>query len=532
MSLRARIILLVLLLGVVPLGLIGLWGIFVAARSGETVLRTRLEAALDETTAELNARWALQRSEALDLAEGPARRMLSEDAATGLLAAEGSGGAGARDMVLLDAEGRVRWRGGAEAAAGGIPLEVAVHASTLGSRTGTLRLTIPAATLFGELRRRPSTVGSVIGVFDDRDQALLPAPFDPRLLTRPRFRWGGDEWLTARRQLLDPPLTLVAGAPLTPYTEPVRAAVLRSTWVLLLVAACGLGLAMLLTARMTRSLESLVTAAEAVAAGDLERSVPERGRDEVSRLARAFNHMTGSLRDTLLRLTEQRSLALVGEFAADLAHEVRNPLTGIRVNLQLVEEQLPADSPALELQRAALEDIQRLDSTVTSALHAARSGRVRASSMSLDGPVARAHRAAAVQARERGVLLAPPPATLAGLRLRGDAAALEQLFLNLLLNAIQAARPGDRVALEAWQHPEGGAHVVVRDTGPGMDDEVLRRAFDPLFSTRPDGTGLGLAIARRIAAAHGGSLELESSVGGGTAAHVRLPAPPRHASEG
>jgi signal transduction histidine kinase len=108
------------------------------------------------------------------------------------------------------------------------------------------------------------------------------------------------------------------------------------------------------------------------------------------------------------------------------------------------------------------------------------------------------------------------------IKVKGDAAALERLFLNLLLNAAQALEEGGRANVTA--HPlEEEVRVMIQDTGKGIESEDLERIFEPFFSSRPDGTGLGLPIARRIAQAHGGELSVESEAGAGTTVTVRLP---------
>jgi signal transduction histidine kinase len=111
---------------------------------------------------------------------------------------------------------------------------------------------------------------------------------------------------------------------------------------------------------------------------------------------------------------------------------------------------------------------------------------------------------------------------------RGDAVALEQLLLNLLLNAAQAVESGGEVSVEV--KVEGDlAEVVVSDTGRGIPEEDLDRISEPFFSTRPEGTGLGLAIAQRIAQAHGRELEFDSTPGRGTTVRLCLPMSPPEA---
>jgi signal transduction histidine kinase len=336
------------------------------------------------------------------------------------------------------------------------------------------------------------------------------------------FTWNGERWLVARRVLDDPPVEMFAAAPLADYVVPFRAAARRGVIVLVIVAVLCVVAAAALTRRTTRALEELAATADAVASGDLGRTVRVPDGTEVGRLARAFNTMSDSLRRTLDALARRESLAAVGEFAAGLAHEVRNPLTAIRIDLQRADEKLDAESALRVPIRRALGQVERLDATVTGALRLARSGQVGDAMVDVLVPLdAAMHAAEPELARSRATLeVAFPPR--AGLSVRGDAAALEQLFLNLLLNAAQSLDDGGTVRV-AVEDGDGVVRVAIRDAGRGMSPEVRARLFEPFYTTRSDGTGLGLPLARRIARAHGGEIDVESAPGAGTTVVVRLP---------
>jgi two-component system sensor histidine kinase AtoS len=314
---------------------------------------------------------------------------------------------------------------------------------------------------------------------------------------------------------------LVLAAPVGPFSEPFREAARRGTIALAVVATAVLALVALLTQRVTRSLSGLAVAADAVAAGDLERRVNADGSDESGRVAHAFNQMTESLKQTLHRLAQRESLAAVGEFAASLAHEIRNPLSAVRVDLQRAEEQ-STDSEARRLIDRTLRSIERLDATVTAALRVARSGKIERRVIDVRTPLAAAMESAQPEFAARGATLEPLPDGVSVLPVHGDAAALEQLFLNLLLNAAQALEPGGRAGV-AVARDDGAITVSVWDAGLGISAATRERLFEPFFSTKPDGTGLGLAVAQRIAVAHGGEVSVESRKAGGTTMRVRLP---------
>jgi two-component system sensor histidine kinase AtoS len=232
--------------------------------------------------------------------------------------------------------------------------------------------------------------------------------------------------------------------------------------------------------------------------------------------------MTESLRKTLQELSQRRSLAAVGEFAATLAHEVRNPLTSIRVDLQRIEEKLPEDQETPELMARTLRRIDTLNRSVSGALQVARSGSVSLVPLDLRGPLKTAVQMAMPTFQERKAQLDATEADGSPIGVNGDHAALERLFLNLLMNAAQALEPDGAATLQIESRADE-VHIIIQDNGRGIEVEDLARVFDPFFSTRPDGTGLGLPISLRIAQAHGGGLSLESELGLGTRVTVRLP---------
>jgi signal transduction histidine kinase len=398
-----------------------------------------------------------------------------------------------------------------------------VHGRATGDSLGVLVARLPASSLVPVGAGGTGGIGAVLGIRDRASGAsLVPLPFDPVLLERDEFEWAGDRWLVSRRVLEEPAVVLAAAAPVGAYTAPFERAARRGALALLAVAAAALALAALATRRLTHSLGQLAEASDAVSRGDLGRRVAVRGDDEVGRVGRAFNGMVESLRRTLDELARRERLAAVGEFAASLAHEVRNPLTSIRITLQRVEEQVPPESPLRAPLGRALRDVARLDRTVSGALRVARSGRAGDDLVDLRGPLERAMQVADVSFQQAGGTLEGRPDPGAPLGVRGDAAALEQLFLNLLLNAAQALPAGGRAGVTAEARGDA-AEVVVRDTGRGIPAAALARVFEPFFSTKAEGTGLGLAVARQIAIAHGGDIAIESTEGVGTTVRVRLP---------
>lgn len=547
-SLRSKFMLIVLIGAVLPLALLGLWLTGTAERSGEELLRTRLETALGQIVDEIGFRWLSQRSELLRLAECSAVQTALRDGAGPQTNLDNAALLELRELyaemrstvqsaAISGASGAVRWTLGADGDAtlrAGLlrnpvlPVRLSIYESASGDRLGNIDANVLMSSLLPAAAGWGGVSGSVLAVFNPTTGAsLLPLSIDPALFASEWFVWGNEPWLTVQHVLQEPPMALVLAAPVSPFTEPFQQAARRNLWILAIVAVGGFGLAALLTRRVTQALVRLAAAAEAVSRGDLDKRVDEGPGDEVGRVARAFNSMTESLRRTLRELSQRQALAAVGEFAASLAHEVRNPLTSIRVDLQRVEEKLPQESETRDLLGRALGEIERVDRSVTGALQVARSGRITLEPVDLRKPLAAAVHTAEPEFKSHGAQIEYAELGDDPIAVKGDAAALEQLFLNLLLNGAQALDKGGRASVSV-ERTNRDVLISIRDSGSGIAQEDLEKVFEPFYTTRSAGTGLGLAIARRIAVAHGGEITVESTSGVGTTLTLRLPLAAKH----
>jgi len=545
LSLRSKFILIVLVGAVLPLALLGVWLNQTAERSGEQLLRTRLETSLAEIVDGIGPRWLTRRSQLLRVAESPWVQEVLSSGDGGIASSPdpsdppeelkhlfSSIEADVSSVAIKDPSGGLVWTlGSASETLTGptlsdpaltVPVEIYEIGSgrPLGTLEGRVRMLslLPGGASWGGVS------GSVLAVLDPTTgTSLLPLSIDPSLFTRDEFIWGEEPWVTVHRTLLEPATNLALAAPVMPFAEPFREAAKRNLWILMVVALAGFFLAAIMTRRITRDLVRLAEAAEAVSGGDLDRRVQEGSDDEVGRVGRAFNSMTRSLQQTLQKLSQRQALAAVGEFAAGLAHEVRNPLTSVRLDMQRIQEELPEGSKAQDLLQRALGEIDRVNRSVTGALRVARSGSVQLQTIDIRQPIEAAAHAAEPEIDARSAELSLGYDSQRAVWVLGDAVALEQLLLNLLLNAAQAVDPDGQVSV-ALEGDGVSVVVVVRDSGCGIADEDLERITEPFFSTRPEGTGLGLAIAQRIAQAHGGGLEVDSTPGVGTTVRLNLPA--------
>jgi signal transduction histidine kinase len=232
--------------------------------------------------------------------------------------------------------------------------------------------------------------------------------------------------------------------------------------------------------------------------------------------------MTENLQQVLQKLSQQEAVAAVGEFAASLAHEVRNPLTSVSVDLQRTQRKIETEpEEARALVERALGEIERLNESVSDFLRVARSGRVILTPVDLRLPLEAAVRAAEPHFQTKGATLeyATPAESIC---VQADVGAIEQLVLNLLLNSADELDAGGRAGL-AVEVRESAVRVSIRDDGPGIAPDQLGKMFEPFFTTKEEGTGLGLTVAQRIARAHGSELQVESAPGSGTTFHFTLP---------
>jgi len=231
-------------------------------------------------------------------------------------------------------------------------------------------------------------------------------------------------------------------------------------------------------------------------------------------------------------LKRAAQLSFVGELAAGLAHEIKNPLAGIQGTVDILIRRRDASDPETEALQAIRHEVERIDGTVRALLERARPRVVSVRASSLTELVGRAVNLARAQLRNEaspghGVKVEfDPPADPIIISI--DAPQIEDAVLNLIINAIEAADGDGQVTIRVAQDDPGTdfadeAIVEVSDNGRGISEADLLRIFNPFFTTRPGGTGLGLPAVRRIARAHGGGVAVKSSLGTGSTFTLHLP---------
>jgi len=221
-------------------------------------------------------------------------------------------------------------------------------------------------------------------------------------------------------------------------------------------------------------------------------------------------------------LQGQAALATLGEMAAVVAHEVRNPLAGIRGGVQVIAGLVPEHEEVNGLVRDIVARIDSLNAVVADLLLYARPRELKREPV--DVVMLLTDVAASMRQDPAAAGLTVEVHADAPVALVGDLDLLRMVINNLMMNAAQAMPGHGRITLTAARSTDSTVMISVADTGPGIGDEVRARVFDPFFTTKIRGTGLGLPTARRFIEAHGGTIDLLDRPGGGTIAHVALPA--------
>lgn len=218
------------------------------------------------------------------------------------------------------------------------------------------------------------------------------------------------------------------------------------------------------------------------------------------------------------KLAQSRRLTSIGKLAAGLAHEIRNPLSSICGYARYLAQRLADDPPALAAAGLLEEEARRLNGTLSDLIGFARLPRLKLEEKELAPVVEKAVRVATPDAIAKGAkLIFEAPKEMARVPL--DADRLLQALLNIIFNAVQAVSAGGTVKVSLERH-SGEWRVVVRDDGPGMDEETLEQIFTPYFTSKADGVGLGLSLAQQIVESHGWTLTAASEPGKGASFSV------------
>ena len=352
---------------------------------------------------------------------------------------------------------------------------------------------------------------------------------------------NGEDLLEVRTVMMDGEEflgTVAVGFSLEPIERQVRDVAGRAALVALVLMLGNSIMTALYVETLISPIINLNQTMKRAGEGDLSVRAPTRHGDEVAELADVFNRMMDELeaareREELQRaqLAHTEKMAAVGTLAAGVAHEVNNPLAGVLASIENMRNSPDDEEMRNRYLKLIADGLKRIERTVANLLNFARPREIVLEPTSINHNLRHVVELVAYQLRAAGIEvkmdLDENPALV-----EADHFQMEQLFLNLVLNALDAMKSGGKLFLRT--RVRGGKVIAeIRDTGHGIPAEIRDRIFDPFFTTREigEGTGLGLAVSGSIVAAHGGRIELETTVGRGTAFRVIMSAMAEEAGE-
>ncbi len=295
--------------------------------------------------------------------------------------------------------------------------------------------------------------------------------------------------------------------------------------------------------RTLAPIRRMTEAVKDVGEGRFTGDLPAGANDELGLLAREFNQMAHRLAERDRQLAEKTQellrserLAAVGRLAAQITHEIRNPLSSLSLNAELLQEQIDSGRVDLDearaLVRSMVREMDRLAEVTEEYLRFSRWPKPLIAAVDLNDAVDELAAFVGPELTAAGIELRVEP-TPAQTVVRADGAQLRQVLLNLVRNAREAMNGPGTLKLVTRRAADGrAAEVEVADTGPGIADDLKARIFEPFFTTKERGTGLGLALAQQIAHEHSGSLRCDSAPGQGTRMIFALPLDVAETSEG
>lgn len=311
----------------------------------------------------------------------------------------------------------------------------------------------------------------------------------------------------------------------------------RQTRLMLILIGCSgflLGLvgAGLLARRITEPLKRLVEGTHRISKGDFSQTIPVRSEDEVGGLARSFNEMTKDLLETRQRmedanrkLVQAEKLASIGRISATIAHEIRNPLTSVKLNIQKLLENESLGDEEKEHLAISQEGIGLIEKFIKELLNFTRVSDLNLERFSLVQIIDESLKMLRNSFQQKKIIMERScPSDLPLVVVDGDK--LRQVFLNILRNGVEAVDEGGKIGLGIAVIKENGIRKIrvrITDNGSGIPEKDWENIFEPFFTTKPSGFGLGLSNARKIVEQHMGSIKVVKKKGKGTAFEIRFP---------
>jgi signal transduction histidine kinase len=278
---------------------------------------------------------------------------------------------------------------------------------------------------------------------------------------------------------------------------------------------------------ITKPVTELLGATRKIKSGNLQYRIEEKLKDEFGELAGSFNEMAVSLQEQYAKLEQTEQLAVVGELAAGMAHEIKNPMAGIKVSMEVLSQDSPLPQEDKEVLLMVINEIDRITAMIKGLLSYARPPKPKLISLDINHFLEGTIKSARYSLRSPKYKAKSPDIQIEFVKDLGadlpnifvDPGQLQQIFLNLILNSVDAIYSSSEcqgvITIQTRQSSDKTVKISIADNGKGIDSESLEYVFKPFFTTKSKGTGLGLAISKRLVEQHnGGNITVENNPGG------------------
>ncbi len=313
--------------------------------------------------------------------------------------------------------------------------------------------------------------------------------------------------------------------------------VIRNTRLMLILIGlvgllAGVVSAALLARRITNPLNKLVEGTVQISRGDFSQQISIDSADEIGDLARSFNDMSRQLKRTRTRMEEANKkllqaekLASIGRISASIAHEIRNPLTSVKLNIQKISDSIQLSEVEREHLNLSQRGIHQIENFVKEMLNYTRSAQLNIDFFQLEQIFEESVKMIINRLETKKIdLVTDLPRDLPAVSVDGDR--LRQVILNILSNSIDAVEEGGRIRISAGMVEEDlecRLRILIEDNGRGIPEADWENIFEPFFTMKASGIGLGLANARKIIEQHGGSMKVVPKRGSGSAFEILIP---------
>jgi signal transduction histidine kinase len=292
--------------------------------------------------------------------------------------------------------------------------------------------------------------------------------------------------------------------------------------IIIVVILLGMIASFFISRLITEPLNRFVEFTRILGSGEFNRRLEVQSRDEVGYLAHSFNRLSWELKAAKEKMQAEK-LSSIGQISAGLAHELKNPITTLKMLFQAFREQPDMTKEDAEIIH---NEIEKIDTILTRFLGFVRQKDFHSSEIDINTLVDHVLTLATFDLQHNGIVVYKNMIETLP-HIKGDRSLLEQVFLNLVLNSIQAMPDGGEIRISG-KTDNGFVEIMIWDKGSGIPSDITAKVFDPFFTTKADGTGLGLSIAYNIIKTHGGQLYFNSNERSGTVFTVKLPKEAEH----